>query len=125
MSCTSPALAYFCMQVGSVVLTTSFNELKIKGDIEKVTLQGGLITSFMDQLSNDISGLMMRKVNGETYFGVTFNVENIYIRGREDLYLLFTRGNDPLINTRKLEKELSAVANVYADLILKGEIPQN
>lgn len=116
----NPEIAIFDRQIGPTLLSNSPNEIKVKGDDDNETLKSKLITSFVDSFSDNAIGLMMRRVNGDTYFGVNFTVHNDYARGREDLYLLFTRCNDNFINSEQLEKELKDIAEAYAQLITDG-----
>ncbi|MBD3312047.1 hypothetical protein GF352_01165 [archaeon] len=116
----NPEIAIFDRHIGPTLLSNSPNNIKVKGDDENETLKNKLITSFVDAFSDNAIGLMMRRINDDTYFGVNFTVHNDYARGKEDLYLLFTRCNDNVINSKQLEKELNDIAEAYAQLITDG-----
>ena len=85
----SPELAIFDKVVGPVILSKLPNADK--------TLEDKVITAFMDG-ADDINGMMMRRIKGNNYFGLTFNVNNKYTRGGQDVYAsLISEGQLPVI----------------------------
>lgn len=115
----TPELAFFDIKTGPTLLSFDLDGIKVKTNDPDKGLKEKLVCSFLDSsIVDESKGLMMRRVNGDTYFGVNFEIENPNnVRGRKDLYLLFAKCNDYLINTELLEKELYEVAGVYSSLI--------
>ena len=117
----NPEVAFFDSYYGPRSLFHISNKIEIEGD--DGSLRNGLISHFfnVDWLGKDANyGLRSVEINGDVFYAVDFIIKNDRSRGGCDTYILFTRCNDKFVNKELLEKELNAIAEVYASLIKEG-----